>query len=129
MTTARSFRRLPIDADEGFPQAFRLAFAGREYQFRLYANVAEEIVRAARDKPQEQRKPLDLPADKAFLVLAVDREEPGGPVPILRRKLVPGVEYLAAELALTFRTLRLDLRNLNAAGAFGSEVAGGVAPR
>ncbi|WP_405825646.1 hypothetical protein OG241_49170 [Streptomyces sp. NBC_01390] len=117
----RSFLRLPIDADEGFPQAFRLAVAGRNYQFRLYANVAEDVVRGA------PAGPLQLPAAQAFLVLSVDREEPGGPVSILRRKLVSGVEYRAAELVLTFRTLRLDLRNLNSAGSFGSEVVGGVA--
>ncbi|WP_157968506.1 hypothetical protein [Streptomyces geranii] len=117
----RGFLRLPIDADEGFPQAFRLAVSGRNYQFRLYANVAEDVVDSAPSAP------LDLPTARAFLVLSVDREEPGGPVTILRRKLVPGVEYLAAELALTFRTMRLDLRNLNAAGSFGSEVVGGVA--
>jgi hypothetical protein len=121
--TARSFRRLPIDADEGFPQAFRMTMSGREYLFRLYANIAEEVVRAAPGGP------LDLPSAGAFLVLSLDREEPGGPVPLLRRKLVPGVEYLAAELALTFVTMRLDLRNLNGAGTFGSEVVGGVAPR
>lgn len=117
----RSFLRLPIDADEGFPQAFRLAVAGRNYQFRLYANVAEDIVDSAPSGP------LDLPTAQAFLALSVDREEPGGPVTILRRKLVPDVEYPAAELALTFRTMRLDLRNLNAAGSFGSDVVGGVA--
>jgi len=115
------FFRLPIVADDGFPQAFRLALAGQTYQFRLYANVAEELL------PGDGQ--LDLPADGAFLVLSVDREEPGGPVRILHRKLVPGVEYVAAELALTFRTMRLDLRNLNAAGAFGSQVDGGVARR
>ncbi|MGI5328749.1 hypothetical protein [Actinomadura nitritigenes] len=117
------FQRLPIDADEGFPQAFRLAFAGRDYRFLLYANVAEEILRDAPDGP------LDLPAAGAFLVLAVQREETGGTVPVLRRKLVPGVVYAAGELALTFVTLRLDPRNLNAAGAFGSSVVGGVAAR
>jgi hypothetical protein len=118
----RSFLRLPIDADEGFPQAFRLAVAGRNYLFRLYANVAEDVVAT-------QAGPLDLPSAGAFLVLSVDREEPVGPVAILRRKLVPGVEYPAAELALTFRAMRLDPRNLNAAGSFGSEVVGGVALR
>lgn len=119
----RIFNRLPIDADEGFPQAFRLALAGRVYQFRLYANVAEEIVLGA------PRGSVELPAKGAFLVLSVEREEPGGLVAILRRKLVPGVEYAAAELVLTFRTLRLDPRNLNGAGSFGSEVTGGVATR
>jgi hypothetical protein len=119
----RSFLRLPIDADEGFPQAFRLAVSGRNYQFRLYANVAEDVVDGA------PAVPLDLPSAGAFLVLSVAREEPGGLVTILRRKLVPEVEYLAAELALTFRTMRLDPRNLNGVGSFGSEVVGGVAPR
>jgi hypothetical protein len=119
----RTFLRLPVDADEGFPQAFRLALAGRDYGFRLYANVAEEVL----DGPPAG--PLDLPAAGAFLVLSVEREEPDGAVTILRRKLVPGVEYLEAELALTFTTLRLDPRNLNGAGSFGSEVVGGVASR
>lgn len=118
-----SFLRLPIDAAEGFPQAFRLAVAGRTYRFHLHANVSEELIDSA---PQG---PLELPADGAFLVLAVDREEPGGLVPILRRKLVTGVEYPAAELLLTFRTMLLDLRNLNGIGSFGSEVVGGVALR
>ena len=120
---ALTFFRLPIVADEGFPQAFRLALSGQTYQFRLYANVAEQIVRAG------PAGPLDLPAEGAFLVLSIDREDSGGLVRILNRKLVPGVEYVAAELALTFRTLRLDLRNLNAPGVFGSQVEGGVARR
>jgi len=59
----------------------------------------------------------------------VDREEPAGLTTILRRKLVPGVEYHAAELALTFPTMRVDRRNLNGAGSFGSVVVGGVALR
>ncbi|MFD0687815.1 hypothetical protein [Actinomadura fibrosa] len=117
------FQRLPIDADEGFPQAFRLAFADRDYRFLLYANVAEEVLRDAPDGP------LDLPAARAFLVLAVEREQTGGTASILRRKLVPGVVYEAGELALTFTEVRLDLRNLNAAGTFGSSVVGGVAAR
>jgi hypothetical protein len=121
--TAPGFLALPVNADEGFPQAFRLALAGRTYQFRLYANVAEELLDA---DPTGQ---LDLPVRGAFLVLSVDREEPGGLATILRRKLVPGVEYHAAELALTFPTMRLDPRNLNGVGAFGSQVAGGVALR
>ena len=118
-----TFSRLPIDPAEGFPQSFRLTVGGRLYQFRLHANIAEELLDPA---PSGL---LDLPARGAFLVLQVDREEPAGLVTILRRKLVPGVEYHAAELALTFRTMRLDPRNLNGLGSFGSVVVGGVAPR
>jgi hypothetical protein len=120
---ALSFLALPIDPAEGFPQAFRLSLGGRSYQFRLYANVAEEVLDGVTGGP------FDLPATGAFLVLSVDREEPDGATTILRRKLVPGVEYHAAELALTFPTMRLDPRNLNGAGSFGSQVVGGVALR
>jgi hypothetical protein len=118
-----SFFALPIQEDEGFPQAFRLSVGNRSYQFRFYANVAEELLDAA---PSGL---LDLPAARAFLVLSVDREETAGVTTILRRKLVPGVEYHAAELALTFPTMRIDPRNLNGVGSFGSQVAGGVALR
>jgi hypothetical protein len=119
---ALSFLALPIDPAEGFPQAFRLSLGGRSYQFRLYANVAEEFLDTVTG-------PFDLPAAGAFLVLSVDREEPASSTTILRRKLVPGVEYHAAELALTFPVLRLDPRNLNGVGSFGSQVTGGVALR
>jgi hypothetical protein len=123
---ALNFLALPIDPAEGFPQAFRLSLGGRSYQFRLYANVAEELLAGANGGL------LDLPvvgASWAFLVLSVDREEPAGTTTILRRKLVPGVEYHAAELALTFPRMRLDPRNLNGVGSFGSQVVGGVALR
>jgi hypothetical protein len=117
------FFQLPINADEGLPQAFRLAVGDRLYQFRLYANVAEELLNAA------PTGPIDLPIPGAFLVLRVDRESPTGLVTLLQRKLVLDHEYEAAELALTFRTMRLDPRNLNGFGAFGSQIVGGVARR
>ncbi|MFL6126308.1 hypothetical protein [Actinophytocola sp.] len=117
-----SFARLPINPADGFPQAFRLTVADRTYRFQLYANVAEELL-------DTTAGPLDLPVPGAFLVLAVDREEPAGLATILRRKLVPEVVYHAAELALTFPTMLLDPRNLNGVGEFGSQVVGGVAPR
>jgi hypothetical protein len=116
---APTFQQLPIDPADGFPQAFRLTLAGRTYRFLLYANVAEELLDGTPGL-------LDLPAKGAFLVLSVDREEPDGPRAILRRKLVPGITYHAAELALTFPTMRLDPRNLNGIGSFGSQVVGGV---
>ena len=72
---------------------------------------------------------FELPLPGAFLVLQVDREEPTGLVTLLRRKLVRDVEYRAAELALTFRTMLVDRRNLNGSGSFGSLVVGGVARR
>ncbi|MEU1166051.1 hypothetical protein AB0D74_42290 [Streptomyces sp. NPDC048278] len=120
---ALNYLALPIDPADGFPQAFRLSLGVRSYRFRLYANVAEDLLDDASGDL------LDLPARRAFLVLSVDREEPAGLTTILRRKLAPGVEYHAAELALTFPTMLLDPRNLNGAGSFGSRVVGGVALR
>lgn len=118
-----SFLRLPIEASEGFPQAFRLSLGQAIYQFRWYANVAEHVAEKLPDGL------IDLPARGAFLVLSVAREEPAGSATILRRKLVPGIVYEAGELLLTFRTMKLDRRNLNGLGSFGSEVVGGVALR
>ena len=115
-----SFLRLPIDPADGFPQAFRLNMAGRTYRFQLYANVAEELL------GDTGGGPLELPVPHAFLVLSVDREEPAGLTKILHRKLVPGITYHAAELALAFPVMRLDPRNLNGIGSFGSQVVGGV---
>jgi hypothetical protein len=117
-----TFLRLPIDPADGFPQAFRLALAGRTYQFRLHANVAEELL------DDGLAGLLELPTDRAFLVLTVTREGPDRAV-ILRRKLVPDVVCDAAELAVLFRVMRLDRRNLNGIGSFGSEIVGGVAVR
>lgn len=136
------FRRLPVNADEGFPQAFRLTVAGVTYRFALHVNVAEQEV------PDPVRAPdgaipggavpggvLDLATDApgsatgAFMVVVVVREDPGGDAPLLRRRIVPGLRYRAGDLVLTFRTLRVALRNLNGIGSFGSEVVGGVALR
>lgn len=121
--TDRTYMRLPINADEGFPQAFRLSFNGRVYQFSLYINVSEE---AAASLPGPV---WDLPQPGAFMVLRIARESPGTPEVFFRRKLVPDVEYEAAELALVFRTMQVARQNLNGVGAFGSQVVGGIAAR
>ncbi|MGW7528515.1 hypothetical protein [Streptomyces sp. NPDC054783] len=124
MVAAPSYLRLPIEPAEGFPQAFRLQLNARIYQFDLYVNAAEDLLRTTGVDAV-----LDLPTAGAFLVLRVAREEPSGLVTTLRRKLVQGVAYSAAELSLTFPTMRVARRNLNGAGEFGSEVVGGVALR
>lgn len=38
----RTYLQLPINADEGFPQSFRLNFNGKTYQIVLYVNVLED---------------------------------------------------------------------------------------
>jgi hypothetical protein len=52
---------LPINADEGFPQAFRLAFNNNIYTLLLYVNAPEEKVRAMADDGF-----FDLPARDSF---------------------------------------------------------------
>ncbi|MBD0708190.1 MULTISPECIES: hypothetical protein [unclassified Streptomyces] len=105
---------LPVDPDEGFPQSFRLRFGDHVYRIELYVNAAEEILLDG--------ALLDLLADGPFLVVAVGREEPGGLVPLLRRKAVRGLPCPAGGLSLVFREAVVAVRNLNGAGSHGSRV-------
>ncbi|MEV4559239.1 hypothetical protein AB0K51_19930 [Kitasatospora sp. NPDC049285] len=113
---------LPADADEGFPQAFRLALGANVYTVALTVTVVDEERLAG-------GRPLVLPEPGAFMVATVTRETPGPARVVLRRKLVPGVELTGSELALLPVALTVDPRNLGAAGAYGSEVRAGVALR
>ncbi|AYV32056.1 MULTISPECIES: hypothetical protein [Streptomyces] len=114
---------LPVDADEGFPQSFRLRFGEHVYRIELYVNAAEETV----EKTAAAGGVLDLLGGGGpFLVVAVAREEPGGLVPLLRRKAVRDLPCPAGELRLVFREARVDVRNLNGTGSYGSKVLAGV---
>ncbi|RJL35439.1 hypothetical protein D5H75_01085 [Bailinhaonella thermotolerans] len=116
------YLRLPVDADDGFPQSFRLALGAATYTVALTVTVVEE-------ERLRGGRPLVLPEDGAFMVASVTRESPGAPEVVLRRKLVPYLELEAAELSLVFLSMVVDPRNLGAAGAYGSEVRAGVAVR
>jgi hypothetical protein len=113
---------MPINADEGFPQSFRLDFKGSTYRIVLYVNA-----------PEDPTVPLehiyDLPEGEAFMVMRVEREGPGKAQVMFQRKLVPNQRYEAAELIFVFREMRVARRNLNGIGALGSRVAGGIAAR
>ena len=119
----RTYLQLPINADEGFPQAFRLSFLGNSYQIALYVNALEG------EQPLPDDYLYQLPAPDAFLVMTVQREQPTGDVVILRRKLVCNLEIEAAELAFLFRTITVAKRNLNGIGSYGSTIIGGIAAR
>jgi hypothetical protein len=119
----RTFLALPINSDEGFPQAFRVGFRDRTYGVLLYVNVLEADTEVAEDHVYE------LPTPGAFMVMRVTRETGDGPRVILQRKLVPNLEYEAAEVAFVFRQMRVARRNLNGIGAHGSQVTGGIAER
>lgn len=120
--TPYRYLRLPIDADQGFPQAVRMSFGGRDYVLSCYVNVTDEEL-------LDRDEPLPLPQPGAFLVLEVATEEAAGTRILFRRKLVPHREYHAQELALLFTELAVHPRNLNASGAHNSSVVGGVALR
>lgn len=119
---SRRYFSLPINADEGFPQAFRLTFNEQSYQMLLYVNCAAALL-------DDEDAMLQLPIPRAFLVLRVLRETPSGTTAIFQRKVIPYLEYEAAELALLFTEMRVARRNLNGVGAFGSQVLGGIAAR
>ena len=122
-TSNRSFSPLPIDSSRGFPQSFPLLFANRNYLFRLYVNVPANQV-------EEKSEVLDLPSADAFLVVSVELDLPDGTrQPIFLRKVVPGLEYEAENIALVFPQQRVAVLNLNSNGEFGSQVTGGIALR
>lgn len=114
---------LPIAPDEGFPQSFRLTFADRVYVVALYVNASEGLLATLPDDAV-----LELPQDEAHLVARFTREAEQ-PQVVFQRKLVPGLDYAAGDLALRFDELRVAKRNLNGHGSYGSRVSGGIALR
>lgn len=122
MASEPIFLRLPIDPDEGFPQAFVLAFLGATYELSFYVNIAEGTA------PDEDGI-YELPMDRAFMVLTVTRQTAEGPVILARRKLVPQQIVEAGELLLRFATMKVAQLNLNGVGPHGSVVEGEVAAR
>ena len=117
-----AFAKLPVNADDGFPQAFRLALGAATYIVTLTVTVVEESL-------LDGGAPLVMPQPGAFMTAAVTRESPGPERTLLRRKLVPGLELAGAEVVLKAVTMIVDPRNLGAAGAYGSQVLLGVAAR
>lgn len=119
--SGRTYDLLPIDNAAGFPQQFPLLLSGVNYQFRLYVNV-----------PEAALGPIDelmtLPDPLRFLVVRIDTADAdGSPQTPFLRKVTPSLEYRVGALWLTFPTQVVAPRNLNGAGAFGTNVVGGVA--
>ncbi len=122
----RTYLQLPINADEGFPQAFRLDFNGIVYQIVLYVNILED---AAALPDVNGIYTLPDPRGGAFMVMRVVQEDVAGNRVIFQRKLVPDFEYEAAEVAFLFKNMQVAQRNLNGIGSFGSQIIGGIAAR
>jgi hypothetical protein len=108
--SGRSYTPLPIDG-------------GRSYRFRLYFNVAAQLL-DGRDEF------IKTPAEEAFLVVRVDRDlSDTTSETIFQRKVVPDLEYEAEEIALLFSAQSLARGNLNGQGEHGTRVLGGIARR
>ena len=119
----RVFEPLPIDNRLGFPQTFELLFGDTSYRFSLYVDVASDLL------PRDGGL-LPVPSERAFVVVRVERAAADGAFEtILLRKVLPGVEYEAGDLALRIPEQRVARGNLNGQGDFGSLVRGEIANR
>jgi hypothetical protein len=130
--TQPTFLQLPVNADEGFPQAFRIAMGSQTYTVTLQVDVAEELLPtpgAPAGNDSRLEAVLQLPQPGAFVVATLARDDAAGGTVLLRRKLVPGLIYRAGELLLTVQSMQVALRNLGGPGSFGSQIVAGVALR
>lgn len=130
-------RRLPVDADEGFPQSFLVALEELTYRVELYVNVPEHLL-PLRPAPRDVIDVVggipsatgDLHDATGLLVAAIARQQADGVlVPLLRRRLLPGLVHTASELVLAVDDVRIAAGNLNGAGRFGSVVDARVGVR
>lgn len=133
----RGLLRLPVNPDEGFPQSFLVGLGENTYGFELYVNVPEHQL-PGRLGPRET---IDVVGGTApaggnrgpaqgLLVATVTRQQPDGSlVPLMRRRLVPGLLYTARELVLVVDELHIAAGNLNGAGQFGSVLLARVGVR
>lgn len=121
--SGRSYTPLPIDGTQGFPQSFPFSFEGQNYRFRLYFNIAAQLLNDRTDF-------ITVPSEEAFLVVRVDRDlSDTTSETIFLRKIVPDLEYEAGEIALLFSTQRIARSNLNGQGEHGTHVLGGISRR
>ncbi|GKQ37930.1 hypothetical protein [Streptomyces sp. A012304] len=131
--TTLDFRLLPVEPDEGLPQAFRCPIGGTSYEFGLYANL-----HAGPDDPPQTLYDLACPArteqptsPPGYLVLRVVGPGPHGPRVVFLRKLVAeaALVHHADRLAIRLLEAKVARGNLNGRGHYGSRIVIGVAPR
>lgn len=122
--SGRSYSPLPIDGTLGFPQSFSSTFGGKTYHFFMYVDIEASLLNSS------TANLLQLPTSKAFLVVQVEKENRDNTRTIIfLRKVVPNLEYVAENIALTFPTQIVARSNLNGRGDFRSVVVGGIADR
>ncbi|MFF4287535.1 hypothetical protein ACWCXK_31355 [Streptomyces sp. NPDC001739] len=125
------FRQLPVEPDEGLPQAFTCLIGDTPYDFAVYANLdvgADDPPQTVYDLAAPVRISIPTPPP-GYLVLRVMRPGPQGPQVEFLRKLVvePQLVHRSARLAIRLLEARLARGNLNGRGHYGSRIVIGVA--
>ncbi|HET8971636.1 MAG TPA: hypothetical protein VFN19_11285 [Candidatus Nanopelagicales bacterium] len=123
---------LPVDGDEGFPQAFLLGLGERTYRIELYLNVAESELPGRGLDPKtviDVSGRGDGAGPRGALIGAVIRQDADHETVLLRRRLLPGLAYQAVELSLVLDTAAIAVGNLNGAGPYGSVINARVGAR
>jgi hypothetical protein len=127
-----SFVPLPVNADEGFPQSFLFALGSDTYRAEFYVNVAETNLPG---RPVDPRTTVDVVGDRAaiaskgMLIGAITRQDRTGDVPLLRRRLEPGLLYTLPDLLILLDDAQIAIGNLNGVGSYGSVLTARVARR
>lgn len=127
------FYQLPVDPDQGLPQAFSCTIGTSDYDIGLYASIspaASDPLQAVYDLagPRGLAVAADPPG---YLVLRIVRQDPDRPHVIFLRKVIPdpALIHAAAELAVKVVTAVVARGNLNGSGSYGSQIVIGVAQR
>ncbi|MFH9246360.1 hypothetical protein ACH4LK_13120 [Streptomyces lydicus] len=127
------FHQLPVDPDEGLPQAFTCPIGDMAYDFGLYANLE-----TGDDDPPGTLYDLAAPSrikvparPPGYLVLRVVRLGAEGPRVEFLCKLVaePPLVHRTERLAIRLLEAKVARGNLNGRGHYGSSIVIGVAQR
>lgn len=130
--SALRFLQLPVEPDDGLPQAFSCFVGPISYDFGLYANLdsADAPPSTLYDlgSPDAVKRPV---RPRGYLVRRVVGPGPAGPRIVFLRKLVaePNLVHYAGPLAIKLVEARVACGNLNGRGHFGTRIVIGVAQR
>lgn len=121
--SGRQYTPLPVDNGKGFPQSFSIFYEGQTYHFSLYVNVEAHFI-------EEEWDFLELPSEKAFLVVCIECERmDGSRNTIFLRKVVKNLEYETENICFIFPRQLVARMNLNGYGNHGSQIKGGISSR
>jgi hypothetical protein len=125
------FLELPVEPDQGLPQAFSFKVGASAYLASIYANIHAgpgDGLQTLYDLSRPSGPPPAAPP--GYLVLRIDRTGPDARTLLLRKLVVePGLVHPAGELAVKIVEATVARGNLNGAGHFGTRILIGVSQR